>query len=136
MPTRQCVSVDFDGLLHSYHDGWKDGSIYGDLDFSVIPKLHDLGYAVAVSTCRPITPVVHSLRKHGFIVQDDVTLARSFWYGGTRGDTVLVTNRKVAAVAYLDDRAVNVKYGQDPDASGVFLQIASLAGRVDGIGNV
>ena len=136
MPTRQCVSVDFDGLLHSYHDGWKDGSIYGELDFDLISRLHSLGYAVAVSTCRPVQPVALVMRNQGFRVKADLDMRASFWIGGTEGNTVLITNRKIAAVAYLDDRAVPLRFGQDDDAvSAALAEVARLASRRDGIRN-
>lgn len=131
---RRCVSVDFDGVLHSYHKGWHDGSVYGDVDIRLIESLHAAGYAVAVVTAAPQGRAASALRRSGLLIREDPGLTLSFWDGGPEGECVLVTNRKVAAVAYVDDRAVHYEYSQ-----GVFrieevvrTLIPSLTRRVDG----
>lgn len=98
------VGVDFDGVLHGYSKGWKDGSIYdppvpGALDG--LRRLMDQ-YAVFIFTARAPQQVIPWLEGHGFDCAHDDQRLR-FW--NERG-RLLVTQRKLPARAYLDDRAV------------------------------
>lgn len=122
------LAVDFDGVLHRYSRGWHDGTIYDPPVEGAVEGLHALlDYdAVFVHTTREPEQVMPWLEALGFDVTIDdrcpcATLDGShhgglpscaacqgsglltFW--NQRGQ-LLVTNRKLPAVAYLDDRAV------------------------------
>jgi hypothetical protein len=130
MAYRKCVCIDFDGVIHSYERGWQGGAIYGDIDVEGIHLLHRAGFAVAVLTARQTDPVHQALSGNGFAVLVDYPMAHSKWDGGSDGRTVLVTNRKVAAVAYIDDRAVLHKHGDDWVAA--LASVDALSGHPDG----
>lgn len=99
------LAVDFDGVIHAYSRGWHDGSIYDDPIPGALDGLQELMNrdAVFIFTTRDTHQVVPWLLDHGIPAVEDADPFRSFWNG--RGE-VLVTNRKLAAHAYLDDRAV------------------------------
>lgn len=66
-------------------------------------------HAVFIFTSRNTAHVAAWLGDHGFTVTTDDSMFRhDIWDGvfwDTRG-TLLITNRKLAAVAYIDDRAI------------------------------
>jgi hypothetical protein len=101
------LAVDFDGVIHRYSRGWQDGSIYDQPMDGAIDGLRALMdvEAVFVFTSREPDQVARWLAGYGFQVVADTGPApgRHFW--NQRG-VLLVTNRKLPARAYLDDRAV------------------------------
>lgn len=117
------ISVDFDGVLHAYSQGWADGAIYDQPMPGALAGLRTFLAldAVFILTSREPEQVMPWLQGHGFDVTIDercATCLRSadpmcptchgsrllpFW--DLRGQ-LLVTNRKLAARVYLDDRAI------------------------------
>lgn len=102
------IAVDFDGVIHAYSRGWDDGSIYDPPLPGAIEALRKLmadGYAVFVHTTREPWPVANWLRVHGImsVTPGEVIGAGHFWNDTTR---VLVTYKKLPAIAYIDDRAI------------------------------
>lgn len=101
------IVVDFDGPLHDYLEGWGDGSVYGNPVEGSREALGTLmaGFAVAIGTARTdLAPVAEAIRRwYGIQTVIDTPAGRChFW--NVRG-AVLVTNRKLPAAAYIDDRA-------------------------------
>jgi 5'(3')-deoxyribonucleotidase len=99
------IAVDFDGVLHQYSKGWQDGSIYdppmpGALD--AIKILMDK-YAVFCHTTRDPYQVTNWLIVHGIRAEADENPERNFW---SDQGTILVTNKKLVAIAFIDDRAI------------------------------
>lgn len=89
---RNTLAVDFDGVIHSYENGWHGGSIYGELMEGCAEALRQLDkrYELVLFTAR------HNLEDvHLWLVTHHI---RHLFHE--------ITNRKPAAVAYLDDRAV------------------------------
>lgn len=102
------VAVDFDGVIHAYSKGWHDGTAYDGPVPGALDGLRSLigKYAVVVFTTRNPIQVIHWFRTHAAdipVVADLDEEQPTFW-----NDTaeVLVTNRKLPAVAYIDDRAI------------------------------
>lgn len=103
----QSIAVDFDGVIHKYSEGWKDGSIYDVPIKDAIEGIRRLQkqYAVFIHTTRDPSTVAIWLSDHGLNCVIDVegpNHRREFW---TDQGTLLITQRKLPAIAYIDDRA-------------------------------
>lgn len=136
------IAIDFDGVIHAYSRGWADGTIYDRPMPGALEGLRALmdRHAVFIFTTREPEQVMPWLEQHGFDVTIDERCGvcpngipnicaackgsglLTFW--NQRGQ-LLVTNRKLAATAYLDDRAIRFEnwdqalsaLGTDPSLS-------------------
>lgn len=100
------IAVDFDGVIHAYSRGWDDGSIYDEPLPGALDAVLDLqsGAAVFIFTTRDARSVAAWLTDRGIPACTDAEAGSPvFWNEQGR---VLVTPRKLPAVAYIDDRAV------------------------------
>ncbi|RJL19347.1 hypothetical protein [Bailinhaonella thermotolerans] len=119
------VAVDFDGVIHAYRHGWQDGTIYdepvpGALD--AISALMARGVAVFVHTTRDAETVAAWLAERGVPAVHGLDESVVFWDDPAR---VLVTPRKLPAVAYIDDRAI--RFVDWPQALGELAEREGIA---------
>lgn len=112
---RKCLAIDFDGVIHRYSKGWRSGEIYDSIDITGIREGQEAGFAVAILTTRDVVQVASCLRGYveGCRIVADIKCKLRFWNGGDSGLDILVTNRKIGAVAYIDDRAICHRWGDN-----------------------
>lgn len=97
-PPVKTIAIDFDGVIHSYENGWQGGKIYGSPNKNcreVITKLKSRGFRLVVLTARTDLDEVSEWLKHHEIIVDDVT------------------NIKPPAIAYIDDRGIRFTNWED-----------------------
>lgn len=113
MPRIQTVAVDFDGVIHRYSKGWHDGTIYDEPVPGAFEGLLGLmqRYAVFIFTSRDPHSVAGWIVEHqtglpvAIDLPEDILRGPLPQFWTTKG-SLLVTNRKLPAIAYVDDRAI------------------------------
>lgn len=116
------IGVDFDGVVHKYSRGWQHGVIYDEpVEGSIEAVKETMAVEpVFIFTARDdLDAVAKWLSERGI-----PTITTHEWAALHQGhptfwgsnDVVLVTNRKLPARAYLDDRAVKFGEGGWPQA--------------------
>jgi len=103
------VAVDFDGVIHAYSRGWEDGSIYDAPVEGAFEALRLLmkKYSVVIFTSRDTQQVADWFFEQdcGISVTWEFPGDTSLQFWNTQ-DRLYITNRKLPAVAYIDDRGI------------------------------
>lgn len=106
------IAIDFDGVIHSYERGWADGRIYGEPIADALYALEvlmkrDAVFIHTTRNARQVARWIERTSQHHIDCTTRLPRARygrrkPFW--NTRG-LLLVTDRKLPATVYVDDRA-------------------------------
>ena len=110
---KKTIVFDFDGVIHKGYKGWKDGSIYGEIDYGLLWYIKDLmkDYYVVISSNRPAEQIVNFLNKDAnnpldFEVFKKDMQGNMYW---NKDNVVGVTNEKAVGIIYIDDRGYRYK---------------------------
>jgi hypothetical protein len=108
---KKTIAVDFDGTLWPYDKGWQDGSIYSAAPFigalDVLTKWEKT-FNVFILSSRDAVQIcdwmnVRFTERKTLLYCKPIPSNVLFWNGDT--NTIGVTNRKLPADVYIDDRA-------------------------------
>lgn len=110
---KKTIVFDFDGVIHKGYKGWKDGSIYGEIDYELLWYIKDLmkDYYVVISSNRPAEQIVNFLNNDAnnpldFEVFKKDMQGNMYW---NKDNVVGVTNEKAVGIIYIDDRGYRYK---------------------------
>lgn len=105
---KKTIVFDFDGVIHKGYKGWKDGSIYGQIDYDLLWYIKDLmkNYYIVISSNRPAEQIVDFLNADMnnplcFEVFKKDMNGNMYW---NKDNVVGVTNEKAVGIIYIDDR--------------------------------
>lgn len=102
------VAFDFDGVIHKYSKGWQDGSIYDEVNVDVLNIINTLimnNIPCIIMSTRDPQQIKDWWDKQWFSESIPVKVLdfNTVFYNDC---TCLgITNRKIAAQLYIDDRA-------------------------------
>ena len=105
--TKKTIVFDFDGVIHIGYKGWKDGSIYGEIDTNLIDYIKELmrNYYIVISSNRPAKQIVEHMNKLNLGVKFEIfnkdLKDNMYW---NKDDVIGVTNEKAVGILYIDDR--------------------------------
>lgn len=105
--SKKTLVFDFDGVIHKGYEGWKDGSIYGKIDFSLLAYIKELmkDYYIVISSNRPAIQIVDYMTGLDCGIEFEVfdkDLKDNMYWG--KDNVIGVTNEKAVGILYIDDR--------------------------------
>lgn len=117
--SKKTIVFDFDGVIHLGYEGWKDGSIYGHMNWALLDYIEELleDYYVIISSNRPAQQIVDYMDALGETIEplkfevfhkDDEHL---YW---NKDNVIGVTNEKAIGILYVDDRAYHYVSSRNP----------------------
>lgn len=102
----QAVAFDFDGVIHKYRRGWNDKKIYDEVNQEAIElmlRLKTFNVPVVIISAREPQQIKEWWDKQCFSLEAKVLDEKSLFHNTC--DYVGITNRKIPAQLYIDDRA-------------------------------
>lgn len=111
--SKKTIVFDFDGVIHKGYKGWKDGSIYGEIDYNLLYFIKEImkDYYIVISSNRPAEQIVDFLNNDcnnplDFEVFKKDMKGNLYW---NKDNIVGVTNEKAVGILYIDDRGYRYK---------------------------
>lgn len=105
---KKTIVFDFDGVIHKGYNGWKDGSIYGKIDYELLGYISQLikKYYIVISSNRSAKQIVDfmnnlKLPELKFEVFNKDLDKNMYW---NKDNVIGITNEKAVGILYVDDR--------------------------------
>lgn len=105
---KKTIVFDFDGVIHKGYNGYRDGSIYGHIDYDLLDVIEALleNFYVVVSSNRSAEQIVEFMNNDEnnhlkFEVFKKDMQENRYW---NKDNVIGVTNEKAVGVIYIDDR--------------------------------
>ena len=131
--SKKTIVFDFDGVIHLGYEGWKDGSIYGTINWRLLDYIEELleDYYVVISTNRPAQQIVdyfENIKENVEPLKFEVfkkDLDKNMYWN--KDNVIGVTNEKAVGILYIDDRGF--RYDKDKDTYDNIYSINKILGR-------
>ena len=115
---KKTIVFDFDGVIHLKYTGYKDGSIYGLMNWRLLDYIEELmeNYYVVISSNRPAQQIVDYMNNLGETIAPlkfevfKKTNDNLYW---NKDNVIGVTNEKAIGILYVDDRALHYDNTKD-----------------------
>ena len=115
---KKTIVFDFDGVIHLGYKGWKDGSIYGIMNWRLLDYIEELleKYYVVISSNRPASQIVEYMNNLGETIAPlkfevfNKTPEKMYW---NKDNIIGVTNEKPIGILYIDDRGLHYDNAKD-----------------------
>lgn len=106
---KKTIVFDFDGVIHLNYKGYKDGSIYGIMNWKLLDYIEELieKYYIVISSNRPAEQIVDYMNNLGESIAPlkfevfHKTNDNLYW---EKDNVIGVTNEKAIGILYIDDR--------------------------------
>lgn len=114
--SKKTIVFDFDGVIHKGYKGWRDGSIYGEIDNELLDYVKELmeDYFIIISSNRPAEQIVNRLNEERKDMQFEIFKKdmkdHMYW---NKDNIVGVTNEKAVGILYVDDRGFRYEKLED-----------------------
>lgn len=109
--SKKTIVFDFDGVIHKGYKGYKDGSIYGEIDFELLDYIKQLmkKYYVVISSNRPADQIVEFMNNLNYKDLKFETYTKNDGLYFEKDNIIGVTNEKAIGIIYVDDRGFKWK---------------------------
>lgn len=103
--SKKTIVFDFDGVIHKSYNGYRDGSIYGEIDMQIISLIKKIlkNYYVVISSNRSAEQIVEYMNNLNIGLEFEVFKKDKNIYW-EKDNVVGVTNEKAIGILYIDDR--------------------------------
>lgn len=102
---KKTIVFDFDGVIHKGYDGYRDGSIYGEIDLELLDFIKSMfdKYYICICSNRPKQQIIDFMNNLCYNELEFVDGETNLPFFNEEGK-IGVSNSKIAGIIYIDDR--------------------------------